>query len=100
MKEANFREDGRLCGTFDALSDANPAVGAMKRLMGYGEVCDRYEREAAIGVEDAKHARDKADFASRLKAGDKAAYASMGRRVMTTFSSLPLEQRLNMACPY
>lgn len=100
LREANFREDGKLCGTFDALSDFNPAVGAMKKLMGYSEVCERYEREAAIGIENAKHARNRADFASRLKAGDMTAYASMGRRVMTTFSNLPLEQRLDMACPY
>ena len=88
-----------LCGAFDAMAESNPAVAAMKKLMGFAEVCDRYFKESAISVADAKHARDKQELALKIKAGDMTAYGMMGRKVMTTFRHLPLEKRLDMACP-
>lgn len=44
LQDQLLREDGMMYGTFDALADSNPAVNAVKKLVGYGEVCERHLR--------------------------------------------------------
>ncbi|MDM0117267.1 hypothetical protein QTI66_34675 [Variovorax sp. J22R133] len=100
LRDGLLRQDGMLCGAFDALADGNPAVPAMKKVMGFDPVCNRYFSESSIMIADERHKRNKEEFAARVKAGDMAAYSSMGRKVMTTFRNLSVEQRLDMACPY
>lgn len=95
-----FRQDGMLCGTFDALSDSNPAVDAMKGLMGFSEVCNLYNKEAQIFAADERNRRNKEEFSARIKRGDLSAYSFMGRRSFTTYSHLSTDMQLDIACPY
>lgn len=100
LRESLFREDSKICGAFDSLSDSNPAVGPVKKLMGYDDMCSQFNREAAVVRQDIRFAEARAEFERRVKAGDVAAYGTMGRRIMTTFRDRSYELRYDLACPY
>lgn len=88
--------DRNLCAAFDAQERFNPAVKAMKDMLGVTPICDKLEARSADADFRAKHD----EFLRKVKAGDLAAYGMMGQHAMNATRGLPMEKRLNLACPY
>lgn len=88
--------DRNLCGAFDAQESFNPAVKSMKDMLGVTPICDKLEARSADADLQAKHN----EFLQKVKAGDLAAYGMMGQHAMNATRGLPMEERLNLACPY
>lgn len=88
--------DRNLCHAFDAQENFNPAVKAMKNMLGVTPICDELEARSADADFQSKHD----EFLEKVKTGDWTAYGMMGQHAMNATSDLPMEKRLNLACPY
>jgi hypothetical protein len=100
LQSALLREDRILCGTINSMGFSDPAVDAVARLSGIAKVCDAFNKEAQIVEAERNNRQNKEEFARRVRAGDLDAYVWMGRRTMVADRSLPLMDRINLACPY
>lgn len=100
LQMALLREDRIFCGTINAMGFGDPGLDAAMKLTGHDKVCQAFNKEAQIVEAAAKDKRNKEEFASRVKAGDMSAYSAMGRKTMTTYSHVPIEEQMNLACPY
>lgn len=100
VQAAQLREDRIMCGTWNSLGFSDPSIDAVKKLTGYGAVCDRFNQEAGIVEAERKNKQNKVEFAQRVKAGDLSAYVWMGRRTFTTNRHLSYDDQAALACPY
>lgn len=94
------REDRTMCGAWDAIGGTDPAAMAMKKLLGYGEVCDRYAKESAIAGSEGRHKANKEAYAKATRANQLEAYGTMYQDTMSAYSHLPFAERQQIACPY
>lgn len=97
---ALLREDRILCGAINSLGFGDAAVDAAMKLTGHARLCEAFSKEAGIAEAERKNRENKEEFARRVKAGDLDAYIWMGRRTMVADRSLPIADRINLACPY
>lgn len=88
--------DRRLCRTFDAQENFNPAVKPMKSMLGMTPICDNLDSRSA----DADFQAKRGEFLQKIKAGDMTAYGTMGQHAMNATRELPMDKRLDLACPY